>query len=48
MLTNEKSIPERPINITPTGKSVPKEVREDIALLCIYSILNKIKKEESS
>lgn len=39
---------ERPINITPTGKSIPKEVREDIALLCIYTILNKVKKEESS
>lgn len=39
---------ERPINVAPTGKSVPKEVREDIALLCIYTILNKVKKEESS
>lgn len=39
---------ERPINITPTGKSVPKEVREDIALLCIYTIINKVKKEEIS
>ncbi len=38
---------ERPIKVAATGKPVPKKVKEDIALLCVYSVLNKIKKEGS-
>lgn len=36
---------ERRIRINPTGKKVPREVREDIALICIHTIINRAEKE---